>query len=73
MEFNEVKKTRKFCSFREEAGEIKLCSNFPLWKICNEEKKVKLKVCDEHLAWGIRCSGYPVLVDNEIQNTNEQP
>lgn len=66
-EENEVKKTKKFCSHRGDGKELKICSNTPQWRICNEEKRVKLKVCDEHLAWGIRCAGYPAIVDAESQ------
>lgn len=67
MDYEEVKKTRKFCSHRGHEAELNICSNSPLWRICNDEKKVKLKVCDEHLAWGIRRAGYPAIVDAEIQ------
>ena len=63
MDYSEVKKTKKFCSHRREDGIV--CPNYPSWRICNSENKVKLKVCDEHLAWAIRTAGYPAIVDAE--------
>jgi hypothetical protein len=37
------------------------CSHPPLWRLKGE--KYRFKVCDEHLAWGIRLSGMPALVE----------
>lgn len=37
------------------------CSNAPSWKLKGD--KHRFKVCDEHLAWGIRLSGVPALVE----------
>jgi hypothetical protein len=37
------------------------CANPPLWRLKGE--KYRFKVCDEHLAWGIRLSGMPALVE----------
>lgn len=38
------------------------CTNAPTWKLKNPEKG-RYKVCDTHLAWGIRLCGFPALVD----------
>ena len=67
MDYDDVRKTKKFCHYRGDGENLEICSHAPQWKICNEEKKLKLKVCDKHLAWGIRKAGYPVYVDSEIQ------
>lgn len=60
------KPTVQLCFFRHENGNI--CTNSPTWKI--EGKFKKFRVCDIHLAWGIRFSGYPALVDKHIDKHN---
>lgn len=65
---DDTRKTKKFCHYRGDGINLEICSRLPQWKISNDYARVKLKVCDEHLAWGIRQSGYPALIDIE----NEQ-
>jgi len=67
MEYDDVRKTKKFCHYRGEGNNLEICSHLPQWKISNDQKKI-LKVCDEHLAWGIRSTGYPALVNAESEN-----
>lgn len=55
------KTTTELCFFRE--GINRKCSNSPSWKISGKTETLRFKVCDEHLAWAIRLSGYPALVD----------
>lgn len=64
MEESPTKKTLRFCSYRTE--DKILCTITPTWRLFNENKRMKMRVCDEHLAWGIRECGYPALVDIEI-------
>jgi len=56
--------TLEVCFYKE--GSKRLCSNKPSWKIEGASESLKFKVCDEHLAWAIRLSGYPALVDAHI-------
>lgn len=63
MQESDVKKTLKFCSYRSD--ELIICPNHPTWFIANSDKKMKMRVCDEHLAWGVRKSGYPAIIDIE--------
>jgi len=37
------------------------CTQTPQWRLKGD--KHRFKVCDEHLAWGIRLSGFPALVE----------
>lgn len=50
------------CFYKE--GLTRHCSNKPMWKVSGVGEGLKFKVCDEHLAWGIRLSGYPALIDS---------
>lgn len=43
----------------------------PMWKLKGE--KHAFKVCDEHLAWGIRTSGFPALVDKHESSPKKEP
>jgi len=52
--------------FHKEAGSGNLCKHKPTWKLKGE--KHKFKVCDEHLAWGIRICGLPAMVDKYDPN-----
>ena len=56
--------TIEVCFYKE--GFKRLCSNKPSWKIEGPVESLKFKVCDEHLAWAIRLSGYPALVDAHV-------
>lgn len=53
------KPTIDMCYYKE--GPEGPCVETPQWKLKGETKR--FKVCDHHLAWGIRLSGYPALVD----------
>jgi hypothetical protein len=53
--------TIHMCYFRE--GNKDPCTNNPEWKLESTAKIYRFKVCDEHLAWGIRLCGFPALVD----------
>lgn len=39
------------------------CGHKPAWKLSGKSDALRFKVCDEHLAWGIRLCGFPALVD----------
>jgi hypothetical protein len=55
--------TIDLCHHRKEiTGE--LCPELPSWRVKND--KLSFKVCDAHLAWGIRFSGTPALVDKHV-------
>jgi hypothetical protein len=54
-----AKITAEFCFFKQETGES--CNCAPKWALASE--KTAFRVCDEHLAWGIRLSGAPARVD----------
>lgn len=53
--------TKEMCFFRE--GHLRRCSSKPLWKLQGQLEVQKFKVCDEHLAWGIRLCGCPAMVN----------
>lgn len=53
--------TIELCFFKE--GLHRHCSNKPTWRLMGQSDTLRFKVCDEHLAWGIRFCGYPALVD----------
>lgn len=54
------KPTVEMCYFRQEKTN-EPCVESPTWKL--QGAKHKFKCCDAHLAWGIRLSGYPAMVD----------
>lgn len=56
--------TIEVCFYKE--GPKRLCSGKPTWKIEGSSESLKFKVCDEHLAWAIRLSGFPALVDAHV-------
>ena len=63
--------TIEVCFYKE--GATRLCSKKPMWKIEGSTESLKFKVCDDHLAWAIRLSGYPALVDaHAIPGTKEE-
>lgn len=53
--------TIELCFFKE--GMHRNCSNKPTWKLSGQSDSLRFKVCDDHLAWGIRLCGFPALVD----------
>lgn len=59
MREKKEKPTIDMCYYKE--GPEGPCTEAPQWKLKGETKR--FKVCDQHLAWGIRLSGYPALVD----------
>lgn len=59
MKNHREKPTVQFCHHTDESG--RGCLNQPSWLLQGEDKK--LKVCDEHLAWGIKTTGIPARVD----------
>ena len=60
MRERKEKPTIDMCYFRDETFRNP-CACSPSWKL--EGDKYRFKVCDEHLAWGIRLSGLPARVD----------
>ena len=50
---DDTRKTKKFCHYRGDGTKLEICSRPPQWKIANDCERIKLKVCDEHLAWGV--------------------
>lgn len=64
------KPTIDMCYYRDsESGN--LCSDSPSWKVKGD--KYRFKICDKHLAWGIRLSGLPALVDKYEPANPEKP
>ncbi len=55
------KKTVDLCYHKQDDGSP--CEEKVMWKLKSEENGRTFKVCDRHLAWGIRLSGYPAYVD----------
>lgn len=55
------KKTVDLCYHKEPDGSP--CSEKVTWKLKCEESRKTFKVCDVHLAWGLRLSGLPAYVD----------
>ena len=56
--------TQKLCRF---VGLQKpRCSGWPEWRLVGQENGEVITTCDAHLAHGIRLTGYPALVDEEI-------
>lgn len=55
-----AKSTINLYYWQEPAGDP--CTNHVKWKIKTEHGNI-YKVCDEHLAWGLRFSGLPAYVD----------
>lgn len=53
------KPTVQFCHFVDDCGQG--CLNQPSWLLQSDTNKIK--VCDEHLAWGIKTTGIPARVD----------
>lgn len=66
MRERKEKPTVDMCYFREE-GTRDPCTCTPAWKLRGD--KYRFKVCDLHLAWGIRLSGLPALVDKHELNS----
>jgi hypothetical protein len=56
--------TIEVCFYKE--GPKRLCGLRPTWKIEGSTESLKFKVCDDHLAWAIRLSGFPALVDAHV-------
>lgn len=50
--------------YHKKEGTGELCGDLPSWGINND--KFSFKVCDAHLAWGIRFSGTPAMVDKYV-------
>jgi hypothetical protein len=60
------KPTIDMCYYRNpDSGDPCVCT--PAWKLKGD--KYRFKVCDGHLAWGIRLSGLPALVDKYEPNS----
>jgi len=57
-------KTVDLCFFKEEDGSP--CSMSVSWKLKASKSGDSFKVCDAHLAWGIRLSGAPALVEEFV-------
>lgn len=55
------RKTIDLCFHKEQDGSP--CGDKVLWKLKGSTDGKAFKVCDLHLPWGIRLSGYPALVD----------
>lgn len=55
------KKTIDLCHHKELDGSP--CDEKVMWKLKCEENGRTFKVCDRHLAWGIRLSGSPAYVE----------
>jgi len=54
------KKTVDLCHHKEIDGSP--CSEKVQWKLKCEESRKTFKVCDVHLAWGLRHTGLPAYV-----------
>jgi len=54
------KKTIDLCGHQSDEGP---CPEKVRWKLKNEASGKSFKVCDIHLAWGIRLSGTPAYVE----------
>jgi len=57
----EEKITVEMCYHKSERKDP--CCELPKWKLQNTDSGRKFKVCDIHLAWGIRLCGAPAMVD----------
>lgn len=64
------KQTVDLCYHKEADGSP--CSEKVMWKLKCEGTNKAFKVCDVHLAWGLRLSGLPARVDAFIPNPPEE-
>jgi hypothetical protein len=62
-----TKSTIEMCYHKDEHSES--CEFSPKWTVASA--KTAFRVCDKHLAWGIRLSGAPARVD-EYQKPSEE-
>jgi len=59
-----LKKTIDLCLYQYDDGP---CTSKVLWKLKAERTGRCFKVCDSHLAWGIRMSGTPAYVEEFLK------
>lgn len=67
MEPKPNKSTIEMCYHKDEHSES--CEFSPKWTVASE--KTAFRVCDKHLAWGIRLSGAPARVDEYVKTSEE--
>ena len=58
------RKTVDLCYFKEDDGCP--CAEEVSWKLRTMATQDTFKVCDTHLAWGMRLSGAPALVEEFV-------
>jgi len=61
-------KTVDLCFFKEDDGSP--CTETVTFKLTHQATREAFKVCDKHLAWGIRLSGAPALVEEFVSEEN---